>query len=408
MTFLHAFAAIAVLGSGAVLAHGPVEQRYRVDEVVTPSTMGDACVPGFQRGSGAGGINDFGGVIGGFSCISLFDPSIPAYNYESGPFVGAPWFGSFELPFSEPGSGFASTINNFGTVFGAEIPSTGGFYGSRWSLAGGRERIFDEPTCLPGLHWSAAIAGNGRYTIGWGFRQDPTLPPELFNLCIATRWLIRNPAGVETVLPFNGTPSSINALHTVVGTRDRSAIRYNIVTTQLRVLHEGDDLHRVETGQINDLGEVAGRIINSSTPGGVSQCDPAVAVRWERDGTEHLLPHLPGAVSSRAYSVGYDGEVVGDSGAGTYCPYAENATEHATLWRGDRAIDLNGLIPRSLGITLTQAAGINRRGQIAVSGIVNSEPAQTCPSYVYDTGVAVLTPLTCRGIHLFVLTPLGR
>jgi uncharacterized membrane protein len=124
-----------------------------------------------------------------------------------------------------------------------------------------------------------------------------------------------------------------------------------------------------------------------------------------------LLPHLPGAVSSHAFGVGYDGETVGDSGAGAYCaPVLDNGLERAVLWKGGRVYDLNTLIPRSEGITLTYAYAVNRRGQITAGGYVNDEPMTLCPSYQFDpaTGTSTITSIPCHNLRMFVLTPAGR
>ena len=127
-----------------------------------------------------------------------------------------------------------------------------------------------------------------------------------------------------------------------------------------------------------------------------NRCDPGVAVRWERDGTERVLPHLPGAVSSHAFAVGYDGETVGDSGAGQYCTSTDNSTERAVLSRGTRAYDLNTPIPRSAGITLTYAYSVNRRGQITADGYDNDEPLTLCPiSPVRPTTAVLLARELC-------------
>ena len=133
-------------------------------------------------------------------------------------------------------------------------------------------------------------------------------------------------------------------------------------------------------------------------------------MRWDRQGRERVLPHLPGAVSSRAYGLGYDGEVVGDSGAGNYCPYTDNASVRAVLWKSGRAYDLNTLIPKSSGITLTYAYSINRHGQITAAGYVNAEPLTLCPGTTFDpeTATTILTTTPCHNVRMFLLTPRDR
>jgi hypothetical protein len=400
MTHLRAFAAIVAMVSATAMAHGPQERRYRVEEFTIPPGTDSPCVAGFQKAAVAASVNDFGVVVGVLTCVSIFDTSAALYYYNYAPFVASAWFGSHELPVIEPGPAYASRINNFGSVFGMQA----GWHGTKWSLAGGIETVFDDPTCS--IRISYASDGNGRYTVGWGFRRDP----DFFNdpWCVKQRWLIRNAAGVETELPFTGAPLSINARSVVVGISGNSAIQYHIPTAQLRVLHHGDDLHRFEAIDLNDRGHVVGRSVTATTDELRFECDPGLALRWDPNGVEHQLPHLPGKVSSRALGIAENGDIVGDSGPGVYCPVGENALERATLWRKDRPIDLNTLIPRSSGITLTSASAINRRGQIAATGIINAEPTQKCPEYTYDGDVATLGTRPCPAMHVFLLTPVNH
>ncbi|HEU5135507.1 MAG TPA: hypothetical protein VFU13_10230 [Steroidobacteraceae bacterium] len=393
-------------------AHEPAVSRYRVTQLPIPDSLTDGCVDGYSAGASITRINDFGVVNATANCYSTVDPATGTLQFLSGTFVAAPWFGAVELPRSGPVASYSYNINNRGELFGYEFgtPEGGGIYATKWSLAGGRERIFFDPACGENLQFQAAVDGNGRYTVGWALRGDPSLPPPVDQLCIKTRWVIRNAAGVETSGPLGGSPSAINVHDVAVGTVDRSAVRYHVPTGQLVVLHAADPAHSVDATDINDLGEVAGRISTNSQPDFANGCDPGVAVRWERDGREIVLPHLPGAVSSHAYGVGYDGETVGDSGAGQYCPFSDNSSERAVLWKGGLVYDLNTLIPRSAGITLTYAYAVNRRGQITAGGYVNSEPLTLCPSSQFDpvTGTSTITTVPCHNQRMFLLTPVGR
>ena len=84
----------------------------------------------------------------------------------------------FELPTSSPGFSYSYSINNRGELFGYEsgTPESGGLYATKWSLAGGHERIFFDPACET-IQFQAAVDGNGRYIVGWALRGDPSLPP---------------------------------------------------------------------------------------------------------------------------------------------------------------------------------------------------------------------------------------
>ena len=80
------------------------------------------------------------------------------------------------------------------------------------------------------------------------------------------------------------------------------------------------------------------------------------------------------------------------------------------LWLEGRAFDLNTLIPRSAGITLTYALSVNRRGQISAGGFDNDEPLTQCPSVQFDpvTGTVTYSVDPCRNTRMYVLTPVGR
>ena len=65
---------------------------------------------------------------------------------------------------------------------------------------------------------------------------------------------------------------------------------------------------------------------------------------------------------SYAYGINNAGQVVGSSGA------ADSGFNHAFLYSNGQMMDLNDLIDPSLGITLTEATGINDHGQIVANG----------------------------------------
>jgi hypothetical protein len=407
---LRSFAALGLLFAMEAQAHGPGVSRYRVDEVHAPGSLKAGCLDGFAAGASIQRINDFSVVNGNFTCYTQVDPTTSTFQARNAPFVAAAWFGALELPRPPaPGAAFGASINNRGEIFGFESVGNG-IAGTRWTLAGGHEHFFFDPACNS-IQVSSAVDGNGRYVVGSGLRADSRLPPPLDTFCLRLTWLIRAANGVEAAGPLDGAPAAINAFNVAVGTADRSAIRYDVPTAQVRMLHAADATHSAEATDINDLGDVVGRIsVNTSTPGFVNECDRGVAVRWDRDGRENLLPHLPGAVASRAHGLGYAGETVGDSGAGTYCQVKDGSGERATLWLNGRAFDLNTLIPGSAGITLTYAISVNRRGQISAGGFDNAEPLTQCPTVAADPagGPPTFTVVPCHNNHMYVLTPVGN
>jgi hypothetical protein len=80
------------------------------------------------------------------------------------------------------------------------------------------------------------------------------------------------------------------------------------------------------------------------------------------------------------------------------------------MWLGGRDFDMNTLIPRLAGITLTYAISVNRRGQITAGGFDNDEPLTQCPSSAFDpvTGTITYTVIPCHNTRMYVLTPVGR
>jgi uncharacterized membrane protein len=407
-TLIMSCALLVALGAQA---RDPVS-RYRVTEVSLPNSMQSKCLPAYATVASITKINDFGVFNALANCYTAVDPAAPSLQQQSASFFGAPWFDSIELPHPAGTYSYAYTINNRGELFGYESGTPeggGGLFAARWTVSGGHERIFYDPACDT-IQFQAAVDGNGRYILGWALRGDPSLPPPVDQLCIKSRWVIRDDAGVETSGPLGGEPTSINARNMAVGMVDRSAVRYHVPTKQLTILHASDSAHSIEANDINGLGEIAGRILVNAQPDFYNRCDKGTAVRWERDGRERELPNLPGAVASHAWAVGYDGETVGDSGAGQYCPFIDNSQERAVLWKDGRVYDLNSLIPRFSGITLTYAFSVNRRGQITAGGYVNGEPLTSCPSIDYDpvTMTTVFKTVPCHNQRMFVLNPLDR
>jgi uncharacterized membrane protein len=404
-------AAAAALACASALAHGPERAaRYRVEEVRPPASPAP-CLAEYRNFMQGVTINDFGVAAGNFNCYSQIDPTAGTATTVGGPFVWSSWFGTFALQDSDPASSgsFAASINNRGEVFGSDVGVA--FVGVKWSLAGGLETIFpNDPQCEV-IKLDIAIAGNGRYAVGTGFRPSADLP---YPLCLTPAWLTRTPSGTVVVDFLNSEPRDINVFNMAVGVKERNtAIRYQVVTKELRVLRTGDETHQAVTTDINDQGEVSGYVATiglQPAPAGCSTLS-ARALRWDRNDRETVLPLLPGATSARAWNVGTDGETVGESGPGQYCE-PENATnERAVLWRDGRAFDLNDAIPSHLGVTLASGNSINRRGQILAFGYRDADPLVICPRFVSDpqTGQSSYdVTQRCRSQRLFVLTPLGR
>ena len=406
--------ATSVLVCAPAFAHGPeAPARYRLEEVRPPASLLTPCLPGYRVYAQGTVINDLGVAVGNFNCYSQIDPATVTSSFSGAPFVWASWFGPLILNDSDPATttgSFATTINNRGEVFGADVGSV--FVGVKWSLAGGFETIFpNDPECDV-LKLDVAVAGNGRYSVGYGYRQSPDLP--IPGLCLAPSWLTRSPSGTVVTDIINADPRDINVFNSAVGVKDqKSAIRFQVVTKELRVLHAGDETHQAAPTDINDLGEVSGYVATVNPAPAPGECSyiSARALRWDRNDRETVLPLLPGATSSRAWSVGTDGETVGESGPGQYCDPQNSTNERATLWRDGGAFDLNEAIPPYLGVTLASANSINRRGQILAYGYRNADPLVICPVFMIDPVTQLPfydVTQRCRYQRIYVLTPAGH
>ncbi|MEO8063369.1 MAG: hypothetical protein ABI821_11555 [Pseudomonadota bacterium] len=415
MGSLRSLAALAAFSIGAASFAATPTTRYRVAQVPDLPTASAACLPGYARRSFAAGINDLGVVAGNFRCYSAADPANNLFTSVFKPYIAAPHFGAYELEL--PPDNVSSTIQNINNrlqTFGAYSSTDGGFYGLRWNLGSGPERVFStQQNCEFITNFNYAAAGNARgYVVGWIFQQDASLPPPLDTFCLSIGWAIRTPNGTQVLGPLNGIPSDINALDVAAGYVGNAGIRLHVPTGRQTVLNAGTDRRPIMPSDINDLGEVVGYANAPPPEVATVTCGPSVGLRWERDGRERTLNNLPGAISSRAWSAGYEGETVGESGPGDYCnSNIDIENERAVLWKGVQAFNLNALIPASERITLIYAVEVNRRGQIVAGGYRNDEAPLSCPDYRVnpDTGGYELDPtLVCRNIYAYVLTPTGR
>jgi len=219
-------AALAGLLTGfGTLAQASGPNHYRLTEVRAPDSMTAGCLATYSKIASITAINDLGIVNGSVTCYTAVDPATGVLQFNSATFAAAPWFGSVELPLSGPGQSYSYTINNRNELFGYEIPNdAGGFFATKWSLAGGRERIFFNPACdEPRIQFQAAVDGNARHIVGWGLRGDPNLPPPIDTWCLRQRWVIRDADGVETLGPLDGSPASLNSFSVAVGIAARAA-----------------------------------------------------------------------------------------------------------------------------------------------------------------------------------------
>jgi probable HAF family extracellular repeat protein len=109
---------------------------------------------------------------------------------------------------------------------------------------------------------------------------------------------------------------------------------------------------------VNESGEVVGAASN--------QGDQALLAFLWKDGVMVSLGTLVGDPCSQAISINSRGQVVGSSVTAANC-FSDSG--RAFLWEhGGPMIDLNTFVPAGLGLTLTQGAYINDRGEILATG----------------------------------------
>jgi probable HAF family extracellular repeat protein len=153
------------------------------------------------------------------------------------------------------------------------------------------------------------------------------------------------------------TAWGINAFGQVVGQADTltTGVRHGFfydggVMTDLGTLGGSESL----AYGVNDLGQVVGW---SGTIFGVTL--PRHAFLWQK-GVMTDLGTLGGS-DSVAQSINNKGQVVGSSSLA-----GDTGSRHAFLYSNGAMTDLNSLVSDHLGITFTEALGINDKGQIVV------------------------------------------
>jgi len=401
-------ASAALLCSVAVAGSPPAVSRYRVTEVPEPQFTGASCLPGYARRYAATGINDLGVVSANLWCVASIDATAGFFTRSFLPYIAAPRLNSFELTLPAGAiNGFALSIDNRLRVVG-DTSDDSRNRGALWTLGGGHEPAFQPFGCQGGDVDQALGVNQRGYVVGWAVRTDPGAPPPLDQFCITVGWVIRTPTGATIYGPTKGVAVDVNELNVAVGRTGLTAIKYDISTGQQTILDPGSATYTAEPVAINERGEVAGYLdFNPNGNPGVG-CGPSAPLAWDRNNVEHTLELPPGATSGRAYSLGSDGDIVGDSGSGKYCSDNTLFRQRATLWHDGHPYDLNTLIPGLHNITLVGAARINRWGQIAVTGYRNDDPLLLCPDFTESAegsfGPVDFT-LTCRDLHSWVLTP---
>jgi probable HAF family extracellular repeat protein len=110
---------------------------------------------------------------------------------------------------------------------------------------------------------------------------------------------------------------------------------------------------------VNEDGEVVGA---ATTKG-----DQALLAFLWKDGLMTNLGALAGDACSIGININSHDQIVGSSVSAANCP---SDVGRAFLWEESDLIDLNAFVPAASGLTLTQGAFINDRGEILASGLL--------------------------------------
>lgn len=294
----------------------------------------------------ARGINDSGQVIfnSGFNTSRAF-----VYSNERLVEI-EPLPGDTELS--------VNGINNFGQVAGSSSNSNGG---------GANVFIYSDRVTQSLNIEGIAYAINDSTQVVGGTGGGGSFPELAFPYGAAFLYSDSTTSILNTDLETNYIAYGMNNSGKAVGIfgSPSRAFSYNDgLFTDLGTL-PGDNYSSAE--DINDLDQVVG----ISAPNGVD------------DGTAFLYSSITGMTSlgrlspNDTYSLALDinnkGQVVGWSG---YNPsfYSDSGTGiSAFLYSNSVMQDLNDLIATDSGFVITQAQGINERGQIAGAGVINGE-----------------------------------
>lgn len=301
----------------------------------------------FKAGDGLGGsvsigyaVNKAGIVVG--TAVRPEDPDLPMELTRP-----TRWTSLTPTDLGSIGAGphgHAYGINDSGLIAGTSyLPDSGGTRATLWSAA-----TMTNLGTLGGTTSYAYAINNAGVVVGSSTTKGNT----------RTRATVWQGGRIKALTDLGGRSSAAKAIssngfvagHAEALDGSRHAVVWN-KSGALTDLGTGWNWEYGDAAGVNAAGTVVGTTVMS---GGQTR-----AVKWV--GTTITDLGTLGGAASYANGVNDAGDVVGASSVSGCCGY------HATLWRNDVAIDLNGLVDqavRDAGWVLVEAKAINRAGYI--------------------------------------------
>jgi len=187
-------------------------------------------------------------------------------------------------------------------------------------------------------------------------------------------------------LDFGDKGHLINNKEEIAGENDHNVFFWSDGKRQIVCAMTGFDSARAIA--LNDAGQVAGIRIRSKNMGNIVWGDAYEdAFLWSK-GQLQILPTLPGCTKTFAVGLNDRGQMIG------YVDFVPNGGEKTPLplfWQNGSVYNLNDLIPKNSGCTLTRPFAVNNAGEIVCHGYTN-ESERIGILHGSDTHTYVLTP----------------
>ncbi|HET9862543.1 MAG TPA: hypothetical protein VFP37_03810, partial [Steroidobacteraceae bacterium] len=282
-------------------------------------------------------------------------------------------------PLVEGFTPYLYSIDARGNVYGWKSDPFTGLDGVKWTPATGFETVITKaPDCF--INVSFAAAGNAAGNIAGGaYRQDGIAEfPGDFTCTL--RWVFRDALGNEIVGPIvNQIPVRMSKRNVVIGQVNKSAAKWlPLANGRVVMLDEASPGFMSYAFGINDRNVVVGM---AGVDTGVGSCSSdAVGMVWASGREARTLPSLPRMTNSEAWDIDDDGIIYGLSSMGAdNCNPRSWEAGRGTIWRDFHAKDLNKLLVGPQGVTITNAAHVNSKGQIVAYGYRTKDKLKSCP-----------------------------